>query len=513
MNNESIKKSGFVRSQATVTGVDVLNNQGRIPPQAVDLEEVVLGALMLEKEAVNAVIDILSPEVFYKEAHQIIFAAIKDLFTKSEAVDILTVTNHLKSTGDLEAVGGAYYISQLTNRVVSSANIEYHSRIILQKYIQRRLIQISSETIKDAYEDSADVFDLLDTAENKLFAISENNLRRNYDQMPDLVKLAIDDIESAKNAGSALRGVPSGYTELDRITQGWQKSDLIILAARPSMGKTAFALNMARNAAVEFNKPIAFFSLEMSSKQLVTRLISSETSLTADKLRSGQLAEYEWQQLNTKVTPLVNAKLYIDDTPQLSVFDLRAKCRRLKQQHDIQMVFIDYLQLMTAKTEKNGNREQEISNISRSLKSLAKELDIPVLALSQLSRSVETRPGSKKPILSDLRESGAIEQDADMVLFIYRPEYYGLTTDEDNNSTQGKAVVSIAKHRNGKLGDVNLRFVGKYARFEDLEQDYTKSFGGDNAGGNEPTAQFAPNANFNAGERRVGSRMNTEDPF
>ena len=358
------------------------------------------------------------------------------------------------------------------------------------------------------------MFDLLDTAENKLFAISENNLRRNYDQMPDLVKLAIDDIESAKNAGSALRGVPSGYTELDRITQGWQKSDLIILAARPSMGKTAFALNMARNAAVEFNKPIAFFSLEMSSKQLVTRLISSETSLTADKLRSGQLAEYEWQQLNTKVSPLVNAKLYIDDTPQLSVFDLRAKCRRLKQQHDIQMIFIDYLQLMTAKTEKNGNREQEISNISRSLKSLAKELDIPVLALSQLSRSVETRPGSKKPILSDLRESGAIEQDADMVLFIYRPEYYGLTTDEDNNSTQGKAVVSIAKHRNGKLGDVNLRFVGKYARFEDLEQDYTKSFGGDNAGGNEPTAQFAPNANFNEPNVRIRpSKINEEDPF
>ena len=226
------------------------------------------------------------------------------------------------------------------------------------------MIQISSETIKDAYEDSADVFDLLDTAENKLFQISENNLRRNYDQMPDLVKLAIDDIEKAKNAGSALRGVPSGYTELDRITQGWQKSDLIILAARPSMGKTAFALNMARNAAVDFNKPIAFFSLEMSSVQLVTRLISSETSLTADKLRSGQLAEYEWQQLNTKVSPLINAKLFIDDTPQLSVFDLRAKCRRLKQQHDIQMIFIDYLQLMTAKTDKNGNREQEISNIS-----------------------------------------------------------------------------------------------------------------------------------------------------
>ena len=516
MNNESIKKSGFVKSQSSASGLDMLNNQGRIPPQAVDLEEVVLGALMLEKEAVNAVIDILSPDVFYKEAHQIIFEAIRDLFTKGEAIDILTVTNHLKSTGDLEAVGGPYYISQLTNRVVSSANIEYHSRIILQKYIQRKLIQISSETIRDAYEDSADVFDLLDTAENKLFQISENNLRRNYDQMPDLVKLAIDDIEKAKNAGSELRGVPSGYTALDRITQGWQKSDLIILAARPSMGKTAFALNMARNAAVDFNRPIAFFSLEMSSVQLVTRLISSETSLTADKLRSGQLAEYEWQQLSTKVTPLINAKLFIDDTPQLSVFDLRAKCRRLKQQYDIQMVFIDYLQLMTAKTEKNGNREQEISNISRSLKSLAKELNIPVLALSQLSRSVETRPGSKKPILSDLRESGAIEQDADMVLFIYRPEYYGLTEDEENNPTKGQAIVSIAKHRNGKLGDVNLRFVGKYARFEDIEPDYAKgvSGGGDNAGGNQQPSQFAPNANFNEPNvRRRPSKMNEEDPF
>ena len=524
MNSESIKRTGFIKSKSIDTPIDLLNSQGRIPPQAVDLEEVVLGALMLEKEAVNAVIDILTPEVFYKEAHQLIFAAIKDLFTKSEPIDILTVTNHLKSTNDLDAVGGAYYISQLTNRVVSSANIEYHSRIILQKHIQRQLIQISSETIKDAYEDSADVFDLLDNAENKLFQISENNLRRNYDQMPDLVKLAIEDIEKAKNSGSQLRGVPSGYTELDRITQGWQKSDLIILAARPSMGKTAFALNMARNAAVDFDKPIAFFSLEMSSVQLVTRLISSETSLTADKLRTGRLEEYEWQQLNTKVTPLINAKIFIDDTPQLSVFDLRAKCRRLKQQHDIQMIFIDYLQLMTAKTEKNGNREQEISNISRSLKSLAKELNIPVLALSQLSRSVETRPGSKKPILSDLRESGAIEQDADMVLFIYRPEYYGLSEDEDHSSTKGKAVVSIAKHRNGKLGDVELRFVGQYARFEDLEQDYTKNFGG---GNNFQSGQYSPNNNFNVptqftpntnfggqsgqqNERRIGSKMNEE---
>ena len=351
----------------------MLANQGRIPPQAVDLEEVVLGALMLEKNAVNAVIDLLTPEVFYKDAHQTIFSAIKELFGKSEPIDILTVTNQLKSMGALDVIGGPYYISQLTNRVVSSANIEYHARIILQKYIQRQLIVVSSEIIKDAYEDTTDVFDLLDKAENRLFQISENNLKRSHDQMPDLVSMAIADIEKARDNGATLRGVPSGYTELDRITQGWQKSDLIILAARPSMGKTAFALNLARNAAVDFNKPIAFFSLEMSSVQLVTRLISTETSLTADKLRTGNLAEYEWQQLNTMVSPLVNAKIFIDDTAQLSIFDLRAKCRRLKQQHDIQMIFIDYLQLMTAKGDKGGTREQEISTISRSLKSLAIE--------------------------------------------------------------------------------------------------------------------------------------------
>ncbi|MDD4087700.1 MAG: replicative DNA helicase, partial [Bacteroidales bacterium] len=403
---------------------EVLLQHGRVPPQAVDLEEVVLGAMMLEKDAVNAIIDILNPEVFYKDAHQKIFKAIHQLFSKSEAIDILTVTNELKSMGELEIVGGPYYISQLTNRVVSAANIEFHARILIQKYIQRELIMISSDIIKDAYEDTTDVFDLLDKAESGLFAVSESNLRRSFEAMPELVKRAIEDIENARNSDANLRGVPSGYTDLDRITQGWQKSDLIILAARPSMGKTAFALNLARNAAVDFNKPIAFFSLEMSSVQLVTRLISSETYLAAEKLRKGDLQEYEWQQLNTKINPLVNAQMYIDDTPQLSIFELRAKCRRLKQQFDIQMVFIDYLQLMTAGGDNRGNREQEISNISRSLKSLAKELDIPVLALSQLSRNVESRPGSKKPILSDLRESGAIEQDADMVIFIYRPEYY-----------------------------------------------------------------------------------------
>lgn len=499
MPTETTRKPfGDMAKKALLSPEQILNNQGRIPPQATDLEEVVLGALMLEKEAVNAVIDILTPEAFYKEPHQKIFKAIKELFGKSEPIDILTVTNALKMSGELEMVGGAYYISKLTNRVVSAANIEYHARIIMQKHIQRELIVISSEMIHDAFEDTTDVFELLDKAENNLFHISENNLRRSYDSMQDLVSKAIKEIQNAKNADNKLRGVPSGYTELDRITQGWQKSDLIILAARPSMGKTAFALNLARNAAVDFHRPIAFFSLEMSSVQLVTRLISTETSLTADKLRSGDLMEYEWQQLNTKVTPLTDAPIFIDDTPQLSIFELRAKCRRLKQQHDIQMVFIDYLQLMTTKGENKGNREQEISTISRSLKSLAKELEIPVLALSQLSRSVEQRPGSKKPILSDLRESGAIEQDADMVMFIYRPEYYKDSV-EDEGKPKGYTIIDIAKHRNGKLGEVELKFVGQYARFEELQAGNENNFGqlGANPGFETPQATRVISSSFN----------------
>ena len=491
---------GDVTRRNVMTQEQIFANQGRIPPQATDLEEVVLGALMLEKEAVNEVIDILTPEAFYLDKHQKIFAAIKDLFGKSEPIDIMTVTNELKLRGELEMVGGAYYISKLTNRVVSAANIEYHARIIMQKHIQRQLILISSDMIHEAFEDTTDVFDLLDKAENNLFQISENNLRRSYDSMQDLVSKAIKEIQNAKNSDDKLRGVPSVYTELDRITQGWQKSDLIILAARPSMGKTAFALNLARNAAVNFNRPVAFFSLEMSSVQLVTRLISTETSLTADKLRSGDLAEYEWQQLNTKVTPLTDAPIFIDDTPQLSVVELRAKCRRLTQQHDIQMVFVDYLQLKTAKGDKGLNREQEISTISRSLKSLAKELEIPVLAVSQLSRSVEQRPGSKKPILSDLRESGAIEQDADMVMFIYRPEYYKNEADAEEKP-KGYSVIDIAKHRNGKLGEVELKFVGQYARFEEFEPSYDTS----------EFKSIGPNSSFDTNSIVYGSKMNEDE--
>lgn len=457
--------------------VPVSPDTGKIPPQALDLEEGVLGALMLEPNAITTVIDILQPVVFYKEAHQKIFFAIRELFHKKLPVDILTVTSELKSLGTLEEVGGPLYISQLTNRVASAANVEYHSRILSQKFIQRELIRVSSEVIREAYEDSTDVFDLLDAAESKLFAISETHLRREYKTMASLIMEALDRIKDIRNSDSDLSGVPSGFSELDRVTAGWQPSDLIIIAARPGMGKTAFVLSMARNTAVDYNLPVAVFSLEMSALQLVTRLIAAETELAAGKLRKGDLKEYEWEQLNAKIKKLAEAKIFIDDTPALTVFELRAKCRRLKYEHNVSMIIVDYLQLMSGGSDNRGNREQEISNISRSLKGLAKELNVPVIALSQLSRAVETRGGSKKPILSDLRESGAIEQDADLVLFIYRPEYYKIPEDDQGRPTEGTAEIIVAKHRNGTLKDVRLRFIDKFAKFDELDpMIYSDSF-------------------------------------
>lgn len=472
---------------------------GKLPPQAVDLEEAVLGAMMLEKDAVNAVIDILKPESFYRDTHQKIFDAIQDLFQRSEPIDILTVTSELKKRGELDYVGGPYFITQLTNRVASSANAEYHARIISQKHIQRELIRISSETIKKAYDDTTDVFELLDSAERDLFSVAEGNIRKNYDDMKTLMHQAIKQIEAAKEHQGNIVGVPSGFTELDRITAGWQKSDLVVLAARPGMGKTAFVLSMARNAAVRFNRPVAIFSLEMSSLQLVNRLIASEAELDAEKLKKGNLADHEWEQLNAKVKDLATAPLFIDDTPALSIFELRAKCRRLKAQHDVQMIIIDYLQLMTAGGDGRGNREQEISSISRSLKSIAKELEVPVIALSQLSRAVETRGGEKRPQLSDLRESGAIEQDADMVIFIYRPEYYGLTEDASGQQVTGMGYIIVAKHRNGALGDVPLRFINRLAKFTDPEgEDFVA------------LNQLSPSDEFgnNPGARTFSSKMN-----
>jgi len=444
---------------------------GKLPPQARDLEEAVLGALMLEKDALSSVIDVLKPEVFYVESHQKIFNAIRVLFEKTSPVDILTVTAQLRMQGELEMVGGAFYITELTNRVASAANIEYHARIIIQKFIQRELIRISTEVINIAYEDTTDILELLDKAEKNLFDIAQNNLRRDSRKMDDLMQETLKEIEALKDKTDGLTGIGTGFTDLDRMTSGWQKSDLVIIAARPAMGKTAFVLTCARNAAVDFNKPVVVFSLEMSSVQLVNRLISGEAEIEQEKIRKGKMEEWEWQQIHSKIGRLEAAPLIIDDTPGLNIFEFRAKCRRLKSQHDIQLIIIDYLQLMTGKADgKSGNREQEIGSISRALKMVAKELQVPVIALSQLSRAVESRPGgSKRPMLSDLRESGSIEQDADMVLFLYRPEYYGLEFDEDNNPTKGVGEVIIAKHRNGETGTVRLKFVGKYVKFTDLE--------------------------------------------
>ncbi len=442
---------------------------GKLPPQAVELEEAVLGALMLEKEALTNIIDILREDVFYRDAHKKIFAAIRRLFERSEPIDILTVTNELKKTEDLEAVGGAYYISQLTSRIASSANVEYHARIVLQKYIQRELINFSSETIENSYDSSIDVFELLDMAEKRLFSIADENIKKDPKRAGSLIHEAIKQVEAARNRKTGITGVPSGFTELDRITSGWQASDLIILAARPSMGKTALALTLAMNAAIQHKYPVAVFSLEMSNLQLAQRLMASETELGMEKLRKGQLEDYEFEQLTAKVTELSDAPIFIDDTAALSVFELRAKARRLKENHNIQLIMIDYLQLMTSGTEgRGGNREQEISSISRALKSLAKELNVPIIALSQLSRAVEQRGGAKRPQLSDLRESGAIEQDADMVLFVYRPDYYG-AEGAAGDAPPDSAEIIIAKHRNGPLDSVHLKFKKEFAKFVEYE--------------------------------------------
>ncbi len=445
---------------------------GKLPPQAPDLEEAVLGAVMLEKDAIIEVIDILKPESFYKEEHQKIFQAIVNLFASEKAIDILTVPEELRKEGMLDDIGGIAYITQLTNRVASAAHIEFHARIIQQKYIQRELIRVSSEIQNRAFDDGIDVDDLLDFSESELFNVAQGHIKKEAAPMNMLVKDAITLIQEAGKREDNLSGIPSGYTKLDRITSGWQNSDLVIVAARPSMGKTALVLSMTRNMAVDHGKSVAIFSLEMSSIQLVNRMIVSEAEITSDKIKVGNLSDNEWERLDFRIKRLEDAKIFIDDTPAISIFELRAKCRRLKRQHDINIIIIDYLQLMSGSGDSKGNREQEVSNISRALKGVAKELNVPVIALSQLNRSVEIRTGSKRPQLSDLRESGAIEQDADMVLFIHRPEKYGIFQDDEGNSLKGLAEIILAKHRNGALGDVNLKFVSDYAKFIEMDDDY-----------------------------------------
>lgn len=460
---------------------------GKIPPQAKELEEAVLGAIMLEKSVFDTVIEILKPECFYIDAHQRIFQAMQSLASKSLPIDLLTVVEELKFRGDLETVGGPYYVTRLTNSVVSSANIESHARIVLQKFIQRELIRISGEIIGDAYEDSTDVFDLLDEAESKLFEITNNHLRKNFDSIETVIMKTVQKIEDMRNRQEAITGVTTGFESLDKLTYGWQPTDLIILAARPSVGKTAFALNLARSAALNPDKPtsVAFFSLEMSSSQLVQRILSAESEIWLEKIARGKLEEHEMKQLYSRgINKLTNAPIFIDDSAALNIFELRAKCRRLKNKHNVGLIIIDYLQLMSGSADRNSNREQEISKISRDLKGLAKELQVPIIALSQLSREVEKRKeGNKMPQLSDLRESGAIEQDADMVMFLYRPEYYDITSNEMGDNNRGETHVRIAKHRNGSLETIKLKALLHIQKFvEDEDNDMSGGFPG--GGGN-----------------------------
>lgn len=654
---------------------------GKVQPQALALEEAVLGALMLDKDALTTVLDILRPSSFYSESHQAIYRTMINLFDKSQPIDLLTVTEGLRNSGELEKVGGPYYLVELTNRITSAANVEFHARIIAQKYIQRELIRVSTTVIKDAYEDTTDVFDLLDKAESGLFEITQQNLSGSVEPTATLALKLLKQLEELSTKPEGLTGVPTGFVNLDRLTSGWQPSDLVILAARPAMGKTAFVLSLARNAAMEFNKAVAVFSLEMSNLQLVQRLVAAEAELPSDKLRNAKMSDDEWKRLHSAIERLNKAPIFIDDTPGLNIFELRAKCRRLKKQHDLQLVIIDYLQLMTGGVENNrsGNREQEISNISRNLKGLAKELNIPVIALSQLSRAVETRGGSKRPQLSDLREcvtgdtlvyltngetvpietlvgqtpevwsmdpvtldlipaqsdliwevgekpvfeivleggqrikttanhrlytregwkhtselrigdklatpkpgyfsehlvpfslpaqrnsmdtrlkpdtvlveetenyqgsviawsaiqsialagvemvydltvpgthswiangiishnSGAIEQDADIVSFIYRPEYYGLTEDEEGMPVKGIAEIIVAKHRNGATDTVRLKYVSEYVKFVEPDDPNFSSLLG-------PDPLQGPNT---AGPSivTIPSRFNDEDiPF
>jgi replicative DNA helicase len=483
---------------------------GKVPPQATELEEAVLGAIMLEKDKLAEVLEIIqSSDCFYVDANQKIYAAIRRLFDKGMPVDLLTVTDELRKTDELEIVGGPYYLTRLSMSVVSSAHVEAHARIVMEKFIQRELIRISGNVISEAYEDSTDVFDLLDKAESNLYEITDKHLRKNFKSLKEVLVTTVRDIEDAKNKQEDVTGVPTGFKALDKLTSGWQKNALIIVAARPAVGKTAFCLNLAMNAAMNTNKPfpVAFFSLEMGAGELVKRMLSATTEVSMDAITKGRMQEHEFVQMTQRMNKLASAQIFLDDQAALNIFELRAKARRLKQKHDIQLIVIDYLQLMQADINKGGNREQEISKISRDLKSLAKELEIPIIALSQLNRGVESRKESKVPQLSDLRESGAIEQDADMVMFLYRPEYYGINNDEMGNPIEGETHVHIAKNRSGQTDTVKVRFIKEYQKFVDLEEDNFGGFAPFNGGG----GNFGGGGNYGNGGGNGGGGFQKGD--
>ncbi|MFI3295369.1 MAG: replicative DNA helicase [Rikenellaceae bacterium] len=487
------------REKDSLTIQEASQQVGLIIPNVVEIEEAVLGALMLEKNAILQVQDVLRPESFYVDAHQTIYQAVLDLSAAIQPIDLLTVGQQLQRKNELQKVGGPAFLAALTQKIGSAAHLEFHAKIVAQKFVQRELITAATEIQKRSFSDEYDIDELINMAESQIFNIAEGNIKRDMQTAKDVVAKAILKIEEAAQKPDGLSGVPSGFAEIDRRTLGWQQSDLIIIAARPSMGKTAFVLTLARNISVGNNIPVAFFSLEMSSVQLIMRLIMAESGLEGSKLKNGRLSPDEWKHLEGAVKPLSQAKLFIDDTPALSIFEFRSKARRLKLQHNIEIIVIDYLQLMTAGiSDGRGSREQEVSMISRSLKAIAKDLDVPIIALSQLNRAAaENSGGSKRPQLSHLRESGAIEQDADIVAFIHRPEYYGMTVDEEGNSCEGLAEFIFAKHRNGAVGIDKLRFVANQAKFIDwIEGGFATQGSGEYA--EMPSAAFS-NSGFDDG--------------
>ena len=465
-------------------------NFAHVQPQAVEIERVVLGALMVDSDAFSVVSELLKPETFYEPRHQKIYEAIRNMNMDERPVDIMTLNDELSKMGEIDKVGGVDYLMEISSQVASAAHVESHARILAEKYMQRQLIHFAGDIETKAYDSSVDVDELMQQAEGSLFQISQNNMKQDFTQVAPVVKNAVEILQRAASNKGGLTGIPTGYTGMDEITSGWQASDLVIIAGRPAMGKTSFALSIAKNVAVDYDVPIGFFSLEMNNVQLVNRLISNVCEISGKKILNGQLEQPEWERLDKKLRKLTGAPIYIDDTPGLSVFELRTKARRLVREKGVKLLMIDYLQLMNANGMKFGSRQEEVSTISRSLKGIAKELNIPVLALSQLSRNVENREGleGKRPQLSDLRESGAIEQDADMVLFVHRPEYYHIYQDEKGNDLHGMAQIIIAKHRKGSVGDVLLNFRGEFTRFQD--------------------PQDAAAAPVEEGGEIVGSRMN-----
>lgn len=465
-------------------------NYAHLQPQAVELEKIVLGSMMIDSDAFSMVSEMLVPETFYEPRHQKIYEAIQTMNMEERPVDIMTLMDQLSKMGDLQRVGGAEYLMEISSQVASSAHIEYHARILQQKFLARQLIHYAGDIETQAFDESIDVDDLMQHAEAELFSLSQKNMKQDYTQIDPVVKEAYEILKRASENSGGLTGISTGYSQLDDMTSGWQDSDLVIIAGRPAMGKTSFALSVAKNIAVDQRIPVGFFSLEMNNVQLVNRLISNVCEISGKKILNGQLDPTEWERFDKQIRQLSTAPIFVDDTAGLSVFELRTKARRLVREKGVKVIMIDYLQLMNANGIKFGSRQEEVATISRSLKGLAKELNIPVLALSQLSRNVESREGidGKRPQLSDLRESGAIEQDADMVLFVHRPEYYHILQDEKGNDLRGKAQIIIAKHRKGATGDVLLEFRGEFTRFQ------------------EPgTGEFAPMA---SGDQILGSKMN-----